>query len=269
MGLFDNLVIKHKQDWVPEVFPAGLPAVMPRSWGLQGSLLQGRSSPAWPQLGHQRPQEPWLVWMSWSLDLTPQRRFKIFLNRVFQFWNFWGIPLLQEIWKTCFSTHTWPKTAAFPSSLATQTQQLLTLCHDIQSFYFLILGKYLPPFQPLPLSGFSDSPQFSLLSWEIPPNLQCLFRAAISSKTLTAFTGGQNEYFPHKEPHKCKMIATWIFAHQYLLPKGCTGSALVRNNAQYLAVLQNLASSLLVCLWQITVTLWTAYWTPNMGKMTR
>lgn len=119
------------------------------------------------------------------------------------------------------------------------------------------------------LSGFADGPQFSLLSWEIPPNLQCLFWAGISSKTLTAFTGGQNEYFPRKEPRKCKMIATWIFARQYLLPNGCAGSALVRNNAQYLAVLQNLASSLLVCLWHITVTLWTACWTPSTGKMTR
>lgn len=77
--------------------------------------------------------------------------------------------------------------------------------------------------------------------------------------------GGQSWYFP------CTQIQGghyWTFAHQYPPPKVCAGSASVRNNAQYLAGLQNLPSSLLVCLWHVTAALPRAHWMPSKGKVT-
>lgn len=51
MGLFDNPVIKHKQDWVPEVFPAGLPAVMLRAAGIPapGQVVTGLTTAGTPE----------------------------------------------------------------------------------------------------------------------------------------------------------------------------------------------------------------------------
>lgn len=71
--------------------------------------------------------------------------------------------------------------------------------------------------------------------------------------------------------HACKykVVTTWTFAHQYLPPKACSGSASVRNNVQCLAGLQNLPSSLLVCLWHVTAALPSAHWMPSKGKVTR
>lgn len=139
--------------------------------------------------------------MAWSLDVTPQMKFKIFLNHVFQFWNFCGILLLQEIWKTYFSP--------LPDSISSFPCHPNSAPFDPVSFYFLILRKHLPPFQPLPSSGFADSPQFSLLSWEIPPNLQCLFWAAKLSLPLL----GDRSSISHVNSH---INVRW------LLPDICT-----------------------------------------------
>lgn len=110
-------------------------------------------------------------------------------------------PFCREFGKhvSCPRPHSWPKTAAFPSFLATQKQQLLTQSHDIRSFYFGTLRKHLTPFQLLPPSAFADSPQFSSPSREISPT---------SSKTLTGFTGGQDQHFLHQKPRKRTVMTT-------------------------------------------------------------
>ena len=254
MSQFDNLLKKHIWDWVPEVFPAGLPDLMLGSWGLEGSLLPSRSSLGWPQLGDQKSQKPWLLCMSWSLDLTPQRRFKIFLNSVFQFWNFCGIPLFQELQKTCFPVLPDHRLQHFLPPLLPKTNNFWPSVMTFSPFTFWFEESICHLFNLFPPQGLQTA-LGCLCSLE---RFLCLFREAIHSKTLTAFTGGRDQYFPCKEPRKSKMIATCVFARQHPLPRGCAGSALVRNNAQYLAVLQNLASSLLVCLWQVTATLWRA-----------
>lgn len=136
--------------------------------------------------------------MSWSLDTTAQRRFKIFLHILFQIWNFCGIFIFQEF-------------AKFVSqclALKLRLQYFLPRYPNPSTFDLLswhsvfLISNFKEAFVTFSTSSLlrvCRQPSvilvwYFLLSWKFSPNLQCLYMS--KPEILNAFIRGTGSMFP-------------------------------------------------------------------------